>query len=212
MYETVRIVSVLSQIVVLAAGLYARYSLAREMKILILYFGVALLADVAGISLSMKGINNLWLFHFFAIFEFGFLIYIFSIWQRNLFLKKILKFSIPLFAVMGIIVTLVLENIQQFNSFSQPVASLALVGVAAYTLFELNKESFNSVFRQPRFWIGAGVMLYFSGTLVLFSLGNVLLDASAQWAKTIFILSVIMNIVANLLYTGGFLCQVQKPG
>jgi hypothetical protein len=204
--------SLLSNAITFLVGLFVLRFLGADRKVLTLFLGVKLAIDLLGMYLALNHINNLWLLHILTILEYSFLIYIFSFWQKNPILKKILHLSIPLFTVLGIAIMLLGENIRYFNSVTRPIASLALVAAAGYALFELNKETYDSVFRQPRFWIGAAVMLYFSGTLVLFSLGNLLLGTSLQWMKTVFNVNVIMNIVANAMYIGGFLCQVQRSG
>ena len=110
---------------------------------------------------------------------------------------------------MGVIAMLFLEDIRQFNASSRSVASLILVAASAFTLLELNKESFGSMFRQPRFWVGSAALLYFASTLVLFALSNVLLGWSVRRALMGYAFHAIMNVITNLIYAGGFLCQFQ---
>ncbi len=198
------IVSILSQTLVFGAGLYMRRSLGTQMRLLIVYFGFDLIAELVMAYLGSQGMNNLWLVHVITIVQYCFLIAVFSLWQKNLTLKKILQASIPIIALMGIVSMLFFENIRHFNSYTKPVTSLMLVLASGYTLFELNNEKTASVFREPRFWIGSGTLFYFSSTLVLYSLSNVLLNFPPHVVRMIFACSIVINIITNIIYTQGF--------
>lgn len=214
MSYTIFIMSVVSQIVPLASGLYVWGHLSSEMKLLVAYFGLAFIADLVGSYLAAHSINNLWVLHIMTIIEFGFLMWIFSCWQNNQMLRTILRMSILLFSIVGIVAMFFLEDVLEFNTSSRSVASLILVAASAFTLFELNKESFSSVFNQPRFWVGSAALLYFAGTLFFFALGNVLVGWSVERALAVFDFTTIINIIANLIFAGGFVCQypAQKSG
>lgn len=186
-----------------------RNSLSRQMRLLIVYFGEGLFAEILFAYLGSKGINNLWLLHLFTIIDYCLLIAVFALWQKNILLRRILQISIPLIIILGIISILYLENIRHFNNFTRPMTSLILTMVSAYTLFELNTEKIVSLFREPRFWVCSGVVLYFTSTLLIFSLSNILLNLPHHLVRVIFEFNIIMNIVANIIYTRGFLCQVR---
>ncbi len=206
------IISILSQIIPFASGLFVFRFLSGEMKVLLVYFGLGLFVEVISSYLGLNNIHNLWLFHFFTIIEYGLLMWVFSAWLKSQTLKRILRISIPLLSLVGIIAMFFLEGIHQFNAYSRSVASLILVAASAFILFELSMESFNSVLRQPRFWIASAALLYFAGSLVLFALSNVLL-VLLKWdierVRTVFAVYTIINMITNLIYAGGFLCQVQ---
>ncbi len=206
--------SVVSQTIPLASGLYIFGRLSSEMKILVAYFGVALMADLVGTYLAAQNINNLWVLHIMTIIEFGFLMWVFSCWQNNRMLRRILRMSIPLFSIVGIIAMFFLEGVGEYNTLSRSVECLILVAASAFALFELSKESFSSVFNQPRFWVGCAVLIYYASTLFFFSLSSALLEWSAERRAVVFDFHTFMNVIANLIYAGGFVCQfsAQKSG
>jgi hypothetical protein len=208
MLHPILVLSTLSHFAAVGAGVYVIRFLSAEMKTLLAYCGIALTVEMIQAYLAINGIKNLWLLHVFTILEFGFLITVYSSWQKNRLMKRILQATIPIFALIGIMV-MSGENIEQFNHFTRPLGSLILVAAAAMTLFELNKESGESVFLQPRFWVGAAGLIYFSSTLVLFALSNLLLTWPIEQVRLVFAFNSAMNIIANLGYAAGFLCRVQ---
>ena len=203
------ILSIVSGLIPFTVGLYTFRSLSNEMKILVPYFGLALVAEVTLVYIAANHVNNLWLFHIFTIVEYGFFVWVFSTWQ-NPTLRTILRASIPLFSAWGLVAMFLLKNLQQFNALGRSVASLVLVAVSSLTLFELSKERFGSVFRESRFWVACATLVYFAGTLVLFALSNVfVLGWNAERARMVFSINIILSIIANLIFAGGFLCQFQ---
>lgn len=208
MFHPVLVVSTLSQIVAFGVGVYVVRYLSTELKTLCAYCGIALAVELVQAYLAINNVKNLWLLHVFTILEFVFLMMVYSAWQKNRLTKMMLRASIPLFVLIGVI-AMSGESIDQFNHFARPLASLFLVAAAALTLFELNRESGESVFLQPRFWVGAAGLIYFSSTLVLFALSNLLLTWPIEHVRLVFTFNTAMNIIANLGYAAAFLCRVR---
>jgi hypothetical protein len=187
--------------------------LSRGLRVLVLYAGIAFLTEVISFILVRQGIKTLFISHIFTVIEFAFLVLIFSLWQKNRMLSLILRATIPINTFV-VFMGLLFEGATHFNSFSGPLANLVLVAASAHTLFELNKEEhYVSVWRLPQFWVSSGVLVYYASTLVVFSLTNVLIQ-DLELLKTVFLAHAVINSVTNLVYTGGFLCQLpaQKFG
>ena len=201
------IVSLLSQLIPFASGLYVLRSLSNEMKILLVYFGLALITESINSYSALHNIKNLWLFHFFTIVEYGLLAWVFSSWQRSVMLRRVLRMSIPLFSLMGLISAI--NKLGEFNASMRSVESLILVAASAYTLFELSQASLSSLFKEPRFWVGSAALVYFAGSLVMFALSNPVLRSGIEHARTVFAIYSILNAIASLIFAGGFICQFQ---
>ena len=214
MYKLIPLLSLISATVPLIVGLYVFRSLSVEWKILVAYFAITLLGGIVQAYLGNRGINNLWSVYIIMMIEYAFLVFVFSYWQKKKILKTILYVSIPVFVFMSIGTMYLRGNLQQFNHYSMSIESIILVGISAYTLFEVSKESVGSLLREPRFLIATAVLVYFASTLILFALSNVLLTLPKQTVRVVFTFQVIMNIISNLIYAKGFLCQyqVQKSG
>lgn len=192
----------LSDAVPFFVGVYLYRWLSKDMRILLRYFAIVLLVDVILYYTSfIIKINNLWLFHIFTLVEYSFLILVFSSWQKNALLKRNMRLSIPIFAMIWVMAKFFLEGFNEIDNFTSSVESVLLVVVSAYTLYDLNKENVVSIYKEPRFWVAGAVLIYFSGNLLCFAFSNVVL----VWP-----IHSVLNIIANLLYTGGFLCLPRR--
>ncbi len=193
-------VAIISCIIPFIVGLYLYFKLDTAMKFLLLLFGIGLLVDALGYYLYSytKFRDTLWLFHLYTLMEYSLLILIFSYMQKNIKLKRIFLVSIPGFVVLWISAKLFFEDFSQSDSYTSSFACVLLVAVSFSTLYALGKEYFDNIFRDPRFWVGSAVLIYFSGNLLTFALGNIIIDLSFHHS--------LMSLISNLFYTGGFLC------
>ena len=155
------------------------------------------LVDVFGLYLAFNRINNIWLFHLFTPLEYGFLVMVFSYWQKKSLLRLVLRLSIPLFALICLVNKLFLENLVTFDSFTASLEGSALIMISVYTLFNLYRGNSGPISKDPRFWITVAVLIYFAGSLPTFAFANII----ALWS-----IHNILNVSSNVLFTGGFLC------
>jgi hypothetical protein len=77
--------------------------------------------------------------------------------------------------------------------------------MALFTLIALLTSESESLFRQPRFWISAGVVIYTAGTLPLFILSNKLLSLPLEEFEKVWNVNWSLTIASNLLYAVAFL-------
>lgn len=171
--------------------------LGPDIKILLAYIGLLGLVDVLGLYLAFNRISNIWLFHLFTPLEYGFLVMVFSCWQKRSLLRLLLRLSIPLFALICIVSKLFVENLVSFDSFTSSLESWALILISIYTLLGLHRDKSFPILGMPRFWIASAVLIYFSGNLPIFAFANM----AAVWT-----INHILNILSNILFAGGFLC------
>ncbi len=190
------------------AGLFVYKRLSKELRFLMLFFTGNVVFDLIFSYLAINNIRNLWLFHIYTVFEYGFWIYFFSFLLKNELVRSILRISIPIFILFWFSVKLLWEEWFFFNTVTRPLNSLILIMVSLYTLHQFNKENIYSLFREPRFWIIVGVLVYFSGNILLFSMTNIVLESHPG----VWLLHSILNILANLCFTRGLLCTRPVKG
>lgn len=172
-------------------------------------FGTSILIEVTNYYLIANSIPRLWLFHFFTLLEYALLIFAFSYWH-NFRVKKILRWSILVFAIIWFMAKLSLEKFSEWDSYTVSLESVILISVSAYTLFNMGKRS-DSLFREPQFWISGAVLIYFAGNLWNFALGNIILSWYNQNINVTWPIHSILNITCNISYAGAFLCLRQHP-
>ncbi len=170
--------AIISGMVPFIIGLVLFRRLNTGMKFLLLLFGIGLLIEALGYYFYFftKYGSNIWLFHFYTLIEYSLLIYVFSHWQKNMKLERIFLLGIPGFAVLCIGAKFFFEDFNQPDNYTASLECLLLVGGSFRTLYVVNKEQVKTIFQEPRLWISAAVLIYFSANLVTFVLGNIIVN------------------------------------
>ncbi len=65
------------------AGLFVLKRLSKELRFLMLFFAGNVIFEIIFAYLAINGIRNLWLFHIYTVFEYGFLIYFFLFFAKK---------------------------------------------------------------------------------------------------------------------------------
>ena len=192
--------SFVSGLIPFILGLILFRKLNTALKLLLLLFGIGLLFEALGyyqyFFSSFR--NNISLFHFYTLIECSLFIFIFSFWQNDFKLRRILRIIIPGFAFLWIGSKLFFESFDQPDNYTTSLECVLLVAISFRTLYVVNQENLKTILREPRFWISAAVLIYFSANLLTFALSNIIVNWGFHHA--------IVNIISNLLYAGGFLC------
>lgn len=198
-------VAAAADILPLLAGLtYVRH-LNRPLRLLILFYLFILGVNVSNIYSHIHQVSNLWGLNAFIMVEYAFLAYIFSFWIDRPKVKKLLQTSIPLMILSWVIVKLCGATLFDTLHYFKVVESSLLISLSTYKLHKITSESESPSYQLPEFWISVGVLLYFSGNILLFIAMKLFLDM--QLFAKVWMIHVGLNVVANLFYSGGFLSQ-----
>ena len=202
--------SVLSQIAVVFVVLYVRKNLVSEMKILALYFMLSSLLAIIQLYLAEQSINNLWTVELFCPIQYTFLVLVFRAWNKQLFAARFLLYSIPTFVIGWGLSSLWFGSLTATLAYADPLSAVILVLVSSYTMLRIDRLEGSSVLDVPAFWVSSATLVYFGGTVVLSTLHTALLKASIETMRLAWSSQAVLNIIANLLYAGGFLCLRRK--
>ena len=203
MFIFLEIGSELSTLIPLAIALFGFQRRPVELRILAGYFLVTALLSGIMRYLASQGDWTFWLMHIYTPLEYGFFAVIFSFWERNLAVRRIIRLSVPLFVAFCLIIKLFAEGQNEFDNFSASIESVLLVALSLRAFVDLNASNPESIFALPRFWISAAVLLYFAGSLIIFSQGTL---ESSLWS-----IHNVLNISSNLLFAVAFLCHLSRP-
>ena len=173
----------------------------KDYKLLVIYISVGLVVTFLSCLLAWNCKSNLFLFHAFTLFENIILSSIFVFWIQNLKAKRIIKFCIIGFATFWLFAKIFIENVQRFDNFTLSLNSAILIIISGYAISKILFESRSVLFYNPKFWILSGVLIYYSGCLILFALSNVIY----YWS-----LHNVLNIVYKILITTGFILKWKK--
>jgi hypothetical protein len=178
----------------------------QDQKILLIYLLINFLSSIASVVSAFHKVNNLWMMNLYTPFQFGMLMWLLSSWQITT-MKRIFLLTIPLFVIFWLVATLFVENFRGFNSYTRPLEALALISASGYTLVKLNSEGSDPILRKLSFWGASGILLYFTGMIVLFSLSSILFREDVQMLRLLWApIQTFSNISSNIMFTAGFLC------
>jgi len=201
------VTAVLSVPLPLFAGLYFYRRLKREMKILLVLFAIVTLVEGYTFYQTLNQTNYYWVHHIYMPLEYGLLVWVFSYWQNYPFLKRALRLSIPVFVLICIIKMLSLENLMNPNSFTASVAYASYVGISSYTMISLQEQNPCAIHKDFRFWVGSALLVYSTGGLAYFAFRDTVVN---KFMIEIWSIHAILNIIAHILYSIGFICQSRR--
>ena len=191
------------------AALYNYKHLDKVLKIAALFFLVSSLFDWVLEFTKMVANNNLPAIHLFIAISIMFFAAIYYYAFFNPFLKKIVIILAAIALLIVIFNVIFVEGIWQYPSMSNTVLGVLLIFFSlAYFYQLLNRQEFIHIEKQGLFWINAGVLFYFSINIFLFMLLRRIIAAHQQ--EDYYMIHIITNIIANVLYSVGLLCKPQR--
>jgi hypothetical protein len=190
------------------AALYNYKYLDRILKIAALFFLISSLFDWVLEFTKVVSHNNLPAIHLFIAISIVFFAAIYYYAFFNPFLKK-LTIILAIIALLLVIFNIIfIEGIWEYPSMSNTVLGVLVIFFSlAYFYQLLNRQEFIHIEKQGLFWINAGVLFYYSINLFLFMLLRKIIAAHLE---DYFMIHIITNIIANILFTVGLLCKPQK--
>jgi len=201
--------SSVSGIFPVVAALYNYRHLDKILKIAALFFLVSSLFDWVLEFTKMVANNNLPAIHLFIVISILFFAAIYYYAFFNPFLKKIVIILAVIALLIVIFNSVFIEGIWEYPSMSNTVLGVLLIFFSlAYFYQLLNRQEFIHIEKQGLFWINAGVLFYFSINIFLFMLLRKIIAAHQQ--EDYYMIHIITNIIANVLYSVGLLCKPQK--
>lgn len=158
---------------------------------------------------TVLALSNLLIFYLYTLFEYLLITTFFYRAVERPLARRILGWSIPFFAGIWLMsmVWLIAYNepdaqTMYINSIITMLESVLLTSFAVYVIVEQTKEHLETVFSLPSFWVGLGVLTYFSGNLITFALGMF-----TKMGEQLWIVHAFNNVLLNLSYTIGFTCR-----
>lgn len=178
-----------------------------EMKLLVVFLGVSLFVDIVTIYLGNTGRDFEWIQFAYTLTEYSLLAVILSFWQDDARIRKAFRLSIPVFGLVCVVTVATLKVVTTINQFTISLANALYVVMAVLALLGRQRNDLGLIHRDERFWVGSAVLVWSAGDLVIYAF---ILILPVNLVAKLWYVHSFLNVAANLLYTGGFLCQYRR--
>jgi hypothetical protein len=159
-----------------------RTYLQKELRAIAFYLILSIIFQVVSFITARRfHTNNLPYLHLYTILEFSVISWFYYLFL-GAFVKSKLIWSMALgFAIFAIINAFFIQSIFEINTFARGLESILVVFYCILAFYKmLQSLEATNVEKSPQFWINAGFLLYFAGSLFLFILGNLILTKDIQ--------------------------------
>jgi hypothetical protein len=178
----------------------------REMRIFYIFLCITFLQLAVATYLAFQGKNTLWIVNLYTPIEVGFILWLYSLWQKNRMIQLALRISIIIFVCIWLGEIIVLKNIRDFTILSGPLDNFLVIIASAISLYDANKDSEIIITDNPQFWISSGLLLFNSSMLVILILSHTLLKYKPDILQNAMFVQPISSMFAQILFFGGFRC------
>ena len=199
------LISGFSILLPLTLGLIKLKFLDKEYILLFILVCVSFIVEIVADILSINTRNNLWLGNIFFLVE-GFLwSLILRQWLESKKLRAFIFIFLVVYLMLWIFTTFYVLNFYKFNNYARSLESLIFVFLSCFLMMAISTDTSQIIFKNPKFWFGSALLIYFSVNLIVFGTVNYMATQRALVDNTWMIHS-FTNIFANLLFAVGFLC------
>jgi hypothetical protein len=163
---------------------------------------IAALVEIINLIISDYALSNIPILHLYTIFEFTLLYLFYLLFYKQYFKVGSFYFLLPVF----ILVTYIdykKNGLNEMDSFSVTVESSIFILCSIFSFFYImRKLIFENILESPFFWINSGILIYFSGNILLFIFSNSLDQTNYYffWSTIHSLLNVIYNSVVCIAF------------
>lgn len=196
------LISGFSILLPLLAGLGKIKSLEKEYTLLFVLVAVSFAVEIVADALGLYHRNNLWLGNIFYLVECFFLSIIIARWLHSKKLRQFIIIFLAAYLPVWVFTTFFALDFYTFNHYARTIESFAFVFFSCFLLMAVSTDTSQVIFKNPKFWFGSALLIYFSVNLIVFGTFNYMSSVHGNaWP-----IHSVTNIFANLLLAIGFLC------
>jgi hypothetical protein len=180
-------------------------------RILFLYLVVILATTLLAIFVvnGLKMESNLFLFHIFTPIEYTLIGLLYNDILSGAVVRRAIRISIPVFIVTSILFSLFVQRFRDNNSY---IVIIECVLIICWTLLFFREvllyREAEVLVRYPRFWIGMGILVYFTETMAINGLMDYMVKHSMGLARRAYGVSYIFKYLLFLSLTLGAWCRI----
>jgi hypothetical protein len=190
-------ISSLSSVILLPFAIANRNKLEGRMKLLVWAIGVSVLSDAISLLLIKFEINMWPVGNLYVIIHFVLLFLILNE-ERKGPIWKLLFYGCITYALINYIL---FQTPSKFNSYTAYTTGILIIICALVSLHQMmNDESIQRIQTLPQFWLSFAVLVYYSGTLLIFLFNNYLSEHLPQIRLSLWIVHNTSNILKNVFF------------
>lgn len=178
------------------------------LKLFPLFLLITLGVEIAARMLTVRGLDNSLLYHYFFPLEFTFYLYV----AYNILSKKVLRNVIAVSTLMYLLLIAIyysLIPIHGFPTLAYTLGALLVLFFYSFYFFEIVRLPINlTPKREESFWIFFGVMLYYSTTLPIWLTIQFMVGFSDNTLSYLSTLLMLMNYSLYISFTIAFFCKI----
>lgn len=186
----------------LIVGISRFNSLVRTQHLLFILVCITAITEIASRILWSHKMNNLPLYHFYAVIEF---LLLSSIYKRKLKIynaNKWMVYCMIIVVLFAVINAVFLQNLFEFNSNFLTVSSGCLIVFSIlYFIQLLNEPKYYKLERNSMFWINAGVLVYFTSSMILFHVSNLLIPETLKVRGLAWGIHALFNVIHYISFS-----------
>ncbi|MEM8908979.1 MAG: hypothetical protein AAGD05_14125, partial [Bacteroidota bacterium] len=176
--------------------------LSNAFKVLTVYVLVTFVLELLAFWLAENNLNNFFTMHLFTLLELIFFALFFKPYLKKprLFARY---YDVIIAGFLGIIVcfSLFVQPIQLMNVYSETLENIILMflSILFFSTLYLSEDALEDRFRRPLVLVNSGLLLYLSGSLLIFMFGEYILLHSLNMQWIIWMINVILNMIFKVL-------------
>lgn len=208
------VAAMVSRLLPLGVGMRRWVSLPLATRLVVVFVGVALAADVGQLIIGrVFRMNNLWIGHAMIAIQTPLLLMAFADWADSAALRRGIRMAALLSVAGWIILTLAIETPGRFARVTAPLQAALFCIAASIVLIRRGLSTELSPSRADWFWISIGVLMLYGATAVYQPLLDLFttrgITAIPAW--TVLKALTVLTVLANILYARGVSLSAPLP-
>jgi len=182
----------------------------RPLRIFAWYMMLSLLLTILMTVLALRKMNNLWVMNLSQPIYVVMILWVFQLWESETKLRTLMKGCIVLFVSVWLYEIILQNKVMQFSTYTIPLEGIIFIFVSCLTIYQANRDLDEPIVDKPRFWISAGMLLYFGGVIIIDLVSERLLEKSDETLRLVLLLQVTLNLCAQIFYLIAYRCRIRK--
>lgn len=201
-------VATLSFLFPVVSGIYNWKTLDRTMRIFAIFCCLSLIHVVIEFIWGRMGESNQFLINLYWLMEFEFILYLYFQWIKNKILKEVFQYFGLAYLLFWTFNQFYFDDPTRFNEPVAVVSFIFLIVASVLVFYHLILAATDRLANAAIFWIGTGIILYCSGTIIVFTLSNTVMKMGLEYFISIWYINWSFIIIANLSFARSFWCKI----